>query len=518
MTGRATLGDFLGAARGHLDAAAGGSIAAESDRDLEEMSRGLRRLAAALGSYVAPGTAAASEPAEPGMPANSPAAATVRAHDAFVSAAACLGEDDAGAPCSETGSEQARQLHAAATSLAAGSDLLQSHFATDPKGAQLYRSEWALVIVSQPFRRALLDEIASLSQQAASLSASVGLPAGSIRDRASEARNRLALAGRLLWLAGAAVRDVYRLDPVMLAERELLHAMPGSALPERCVPDGSEPVPGLCEGVITAAERVSRAAWAAAGLQPWSAAISVTSWRRIAEAGTVTSHHCDILLTALAQASAGEVSAGLLRAAASARSARSVWLRTARDLNQVTTETRRHVSQAAVEAADLALWTGRLGYAEPDWDLASGPSRPVRPPASLAASPADVGRVLGAVHYAADALARLAVANQEQARAAARARRILVPARSLPERFSSLRPYAVASQNVLASLQSACPAAPRPTRRTRWPRRQQPPGRRAEFWPPPRPQAAPSPTKDSPGRCRTRVPPTPTRRRTGPVR
>jgi hypothetical protein len=114
----------------------------------------------------------------------------------------------------------------------------------------------------------------------------------------------------------------------------------------------------------------------------------VTSWRRIAEAGTVTSHHCDILLTALAQASAGEVSAGLLRAAASARTARSVWLRTARDLNQVTTETRRHVSQAAVEAADLALWTGRLGYAEPDWDLASGPSyfRSRRPRVQIPAS------------------------------------------------------------------------------------------------------------------------------------
>src|SRR5258708_26556980 len=195
MRGRGTLGDFVGAARGHLDAGGGGSIAAESDRDMEEMSRGLRRLAAALGSYVAPGTAAAREPAEPGMPANSPAAAGVRAHDALVSAEACLGQDDAGAPCSETGSELARQLHAAATSLAAGSDLLQSHFATDPKGAQLYRSAWALVIVSQPFRRALLDEIAALAQQAASLSATVGPPSGfSIRDQASQARNRPGLA------------------------------------------------------------------------------------------------------------------------------------------------------------------------------------------------------------------------------------------------------------------------------------------------------------------------------------
>src|SRR5260221_11791291 len=173
MTGRTTLGDFLGAARGHLDAAAGGCIAAESYRDLEEMSRGLRRLAAVLGSYVAPGTGAVGEPAEPVMAANSPAAAGVRAHDAFVSAEACLGQDDAGAPCSETGSELARQLHAAPTSLAAGSDLLQSHFATDPKGAQLYRSEWALVIVSQPFRPALLDEIAGLAQQAAPVSARV---------------------------------------------------------------------------------------------------------------------------------------------------------------------------------------------------------------------------------------------------------------------------------------------------------------------------------------------------------
>jgi hypothetical protein len=196
----------------------------------------LRRLAAALDRYLAPGASPASGLAEPGTPAG----AGVVAHDAFVTAAACLGPDDVGVS-SEAGSELWRRLVAAAGALAAGCDLLQSHFATDPDGGQLYRSEWALVIVAQPFRRALLDEIAALAQQAASLTAGAGTPAGV----SGEARSRLGLAGQWLWRAGAAVRDVYRLEPVGVAERELLHAMPGSALPPRCVPDRTEPVPGV---------------------------------------------------------------------------------------------------------------------------------------------------------------------------------------------------------------------------------------------------------------------------------
>ena len=62
---------------------------------------------------------------------------------------------------------------------------------------------------------------------------------------------------------------------------------------------------------------------------------------------------------------------GLVQAAEAAGRARSRWLAVAHALDQITTDTQDHLSQAAVGANDLALWTGRLAYADPSWTLAS---------------------------------------------------------------------------------------------------------------------------------------------------
>jgi hypothetical protein len=55
----------------------------------------------------------------------------------------------------------AQHLSAAADFLAAGRDLLQTHFASGPAGAQEGRSYWAPVITSRPVTAALLGELAS---------------------------------------------------------------------------------------------------------------------------------------------------------------------------------------------------------------------------------------------------------------------------------------------------------------------------------------------------------------------
>ena len=44
----------------------------------------------------------------------------------------------------------------------------------------------------------------------------------------------------------------------------------------------------------------------------------------------------------------------------------------ARAWYRITTDTRGTITPAAAEAADLALWTGRLAYADPNWTPALG--------------------------------------------------------------------------------------------------------------------------------------------------
>jgi len=114
-----------------------------------------------------------------------------------------------------------------------------------------------------------------------------------------------------------------------------------------------------------------------------------------------------------------------------AGNARRAWLYAARGWDLITTDTRGTLSPAAAETADLALWTGRLAYADPAWTPDLGPSRTARPAAQLTDTPA----VIAAVHHACETLTQVAAADHAQLTAAARTGRLLVPTRSLPEEF-----------------------------------------------------------------------------------
>jgi len=149
-------------------------------------------------------------------------------------------------------------------------------------------------------------------------------------------------------------------------------------------------------------------------------------------------------MAAASRGASADISADLAAAADAARQASGSWYQIARALRQVTTDTRGHLSPAAAEARDLALWTGRLAYTDPTWTPASGPHHPTRPPQDLAAQPSDVPQVVAAVHYAGEALALLSQTEHDQLRAAAHAGRILVPTRTLPDDYNIPRPYAAA--------------------------------------------------------------------------
>jgi hypothetical protein len=451
------FGDFLAAAYRHLDRAAAQPRTSAPGRDAAEIIASLRRLVTALAGYGADLTNSFGELPDSDLDVlNAYARAAVQARDALSGAVSALGPRGVDA---RPVNGLAREFDDAAVMLLAGRDLLQTHFTPAASRGRRGRTSWAPVIASPTVARALLAEIAELSQRASAAGVAAA-PAGRPWPTA-ELERRLRLSCQWLALAGASGRSTYRQEPVSAAERDLLYAIPSSALAPRRFPSGGEQVPELCAALTTTSERVSHLAWTAEATPPWSPAISATSWRLIASAGTATSHHCHLLLSALADrcaqlGMAGAVDRELKQAAAEARRSRSAWLRAGRALAQVTTDVRWRVSRTAVEVGDLALWSGRLAYASPDWNLSDGPNQPVRRLEDLAPDPEDIPGLVSALHYTTEALERLAASNRQQVRGAARIHRVLMPVSSFPDGSAKLGKFAPAPKHRVTSLLAAC--------------------------------------------------------------
>jgi hypothetical protein len=417
---------------------------------MAEFTQGLRGVLEVLASYLADIAAphAGVSPKERRL-LNPWASAAIEARDALAHARACLppGGADTAPPGQEGTPGPARGgLDAAARSMQAGRDLLATHFSTGPDGARRYQSEWAPALSSAPVTRALLLQAGSWARQIASQGAVLALSPGRMQRGTAQARRRLNSACQWLGVLDSAVQAAERRDPVPAENARLLQAIPVNAVPARRVPDGTETIPALCAGTVGSAERIRHVTWLLAPQASWSPGLSTDSLRQSAGCAIVISHHCEILLQSLATCAAWHgdtpLSAGLSESADAAGNARQAWLRAARAWSEITTDTRRTISPAAVEAADLALWTGRLAYADPGWTLARGPSQAVRPPEALAPGPRDLPRVVAAVHHACQTLTQLAAGDQEQIRAAANAGRLLVPTRSLPATYDIPRAFA----------------------------------------------------------------------------
>ncbi len=261
-------------------------------------------------------------------------------------------------------------------------------------------------------------------------------------------------------MLSGSVQAAQRTDPLSAADRDLLLAIPLNAPLPRPLLDGSEPVASLYDAVITSAERARHFAWVSGTEPAWSPHLTADSLRQVAATSTVTSHHCEILLRSLAARTADTGTAGLsarlLRAADAAGRACADWLNLARALNQVDTDTMRHLAPTAGEAADLALCTGRLAYADAAWTLSSGPGHQPRPPQDLVPQPGDVPLALAAAHHACDAMTSQAYAQRERIRTAASAGRLLVPTRSLPDTMDIPRPFAPALPDHVYALLRMC--------------------------------------------------------------
>jgi hypothetical protein len=378
---RAAFGDFLGAAHHQLGTPAVFRTAIARGGDMAEIRHSLLRVVLAMSRHVQDITATRPRPGRGRQVLEGWDRAGMEAREALIHATAALHSDTIGArqPRVAAGSELARRLDAAALSLTYGRDLLHTHLARGPRGGLRFRSEWGSVLTTPQARWALLAEMETFARRLVPPGEQVGY---SVRACGSP-RARQALNGACHWLEimSASIRQA-RLDrPLTAADLELLRAVPAGACPPRRRPDTSAPVRSLPEAVVATAERARHAAWLSDSQPPWPPGMSVNSLRQTAAASTLTSHHCETLLRSLArgQRMAGEVGIALRAAVDAAGRTRTGWLGIAHALDQVAISHQHQPTPVGAAAGDLALWTGRLAYANPGWTRASGPARAIEP-------------------------------------------------------------------------------------------------------------------------------------------
>ena len=121
-----------------------------------------------------------------------------------------------------------QHLSAAAGHLAAGRDLLQTHFATSLGGTQERRSYWAPVITSPPVTAALLGEIAGCALRLAPWTARLSMPEATAGDVPAGTGLAALTASHCTWVAGAAVQAAHRRHPPPPDARRLLCAIPAN--------------------------------------------------------------------------------------------------------------------------------------------------------------------------------------------------------------------------------------------------------------------------------------------------
>ena len=334
----------------------------------------------------------------------------------------------------------AGRLAAAVTSLTVARDLLHTHFTADPDGQRAEHSDWAPVIASAPVNRALLaglaDHVGAAARQVQTMHLSSDIVGDRALSPAGELWRHVRRAARDLESFGMAVQAARWQAPVPDDDMRLLKAIPLNSAPERKTPAASDAVPALCAGTAGAAQRVRHALRGGAERARWAPDLTAESMRHTAASCVVTSFNCEIILRSLARqagrAGYRHLVPDLEDAANNTVGARHAWLAAARSWDDLTTESQGQLSEAAVEAGNLALWTGRLAYADPQWTPARGPVHALREPDSLAADPATFASVVSAVHYSADTLHRVAAASHDQVLAAAGAGRLYVPVRPGP--------------------------------------------------------------------------------------
>ena len=158
-------------------------------------------------------------------------------------------------------------------------------------------------------------------------------------------------------------------------------------------------------------------------------------------------------LAALAQQrGVPDLSRDLLASARTAAAARTTWLAAAQAWSRITTDARgSHLTRRGRSRRPGAVdRTDRLRRSRLDPDRQPVLATP--PAASPCPRPRDLATVVAAVHQASETLTSLAAADHAQIGTAARAGRLLVPTRSLPDTFDVPHPFAPAPRDRIGAL------------------------------------------------------------------
>lgn len=324
--------------------------------------------------------------------------------------------------------------------LAAGRDLLHSHFGTDTQDGWTERSDWVAVVNSAPVTRALVVSVARWSQQLSCAMARLSVAAAGDRSIPVSVYQRLAGASHWLVTASAMLSARQRGDPASAADGELLAAIPVNVLDPRDPPREAETAAELAAGVAASAARLRQIAWVSADWSAWSPAITADSWQWTATAAAVMCHVSGLMLQAqIDRQGPGDGAPGVRRqlhsAAEASGQACSRWRAAASAWREVMTETKGLTAPTVPDAGDLTVRLGRLAFGDPAWTPSCGPQAPAQNLTDRSADGVPFVVEVEAMHHAADALARTGAADLRAVRTAVRASRLYVPTRTLPEEY-----------------------------------------------------------------------------------
>jgi hypothetical protein len=431
---RPLLGDFLAAASRHLDAATGDlRLAAEASPSVVgELCRLTAVMAHCADAFAAEDQSDSRHLQDARELAMADARSALRRAAARMRAA--WGAHPEAGDDSPPGT--AVCLSAAAGNLAAGRDLLHTHFTTDQFGWRHGISPWAAAIASRHVNAALVSEMGSYAGRLANWALQLAA-AGSAGRLPPQARVAISEGCRWLWVAEAAGR-VIRHHPATATGHAFLRAIPSNLPPPRRPPRSGLPVPELCAGTVITAERLRHLAHLTAIRGHHAKAALAASWQRTAQAGAITGHCSELILRQLTQPgtrppAAADFATGIEQAAQAASGSWRAWRALAHHWDTFTTNRGTALTPVAAEISDLTLWAGRLAHIDPAWTPARAHASPPRTNADFTGRGTTITAVVTALHYTSDALARIAAHDRENIRTAAATDQIYIPTRLLPE-------------------------------------------------------------------------------------
>ena len=457
------LGEFLAQAQQHLNAALAlkeeppGPWALTAIRELDRITTTMTRYLTGIPS-----------PSQPRSDGAHPQPASVRATagiaQALRDAAAALAPVARQLPADETDPSHrtVSELSAAAGFLAAGGDLLQTHFTTGPNESRDPDSGWAPVITSRPLTGALASELAGIAGQLAPWAEKLAdddqwglfVPASTraaLATASASLRDAAAVAGSARFLRSAIT---------------LARAVPVNAPPPSVISTERETITDLSTAVISTAERLrflTRPSASKAGPPSGSS----VSWLRHAQAAAIIGHCSETILRTLTSRAQelGYTAADLRTAADALAPMWHTWRTATRTWDTLTTGTPPSPDLVATEIGHLVLWTGRLAARNPTWTPARSSSP--APTVQYTFDHREFIGVLAAVHHATDAVTQTGRHDHQAIWAAAADLRLLTATSPPPLAFQIPYRYLCATtrqvDDLLANYSAAVHASTRAT-------------------------------------------------------